>query len=125
MPINMRVTGQRKAKRALKQLTTDMHDAQEAVAALWAEDAHTQAVADVPRDTGNLAGAIEKRVYGKREKANARVGVYDEDAYYSQFVEFGTSQQAAQPFMYPAASQANRKVAGWMREEFDKRLPEA
>ena len=54
--------------------------------------------------------------------ADAQVGVWTDDEYYSQFVEFGTSKMAAQPFMYPNARRANRKVRGWVREGIDKRV---
>lgn len=117
-----RVYGAKAAKRALKRLTTDMHDTMDVVADKWAEDMYTGAIADVPIDSGDLGSALEKRRSGSGATADARVGVWDEDAYYSQFVEFGTSKMAAQPFMYPNARQANKKVPGWVAEEFEKQV---
>lgn len=118
----VRTIGAKTAKRALTRLTTDMHDVQEEVAEKWAEDMYAGVVADVPVDSGDLARALEKRVKGSGATADAQVGVWTDDEYYSQFVEFGTSKMAAQPFMYPNARRANRKVRGWVREGIDKRV---
>jgi HK97 gp10 family phage protein len=123
MAINARLIGGRIARRAIARLTTDMHDVQEEVAEKWAEDMYEGAIADVPIREGDLAAALEKRVKGGGATADAQVGVWDEDAYYGQFVEFGTSKMDAQPFMYPNAREANRKVPGWVKEGIEKRLP--
>ena len=122
MGFNVKVIGGRLARRALTKLTRDMHDVQEEVAEAWAEDMHRGALADVPVREGDLGAALEKRVKGKGATADAQVGVWSEDEYYSQFVEFGTSKMDAQPFMYPNARRANRKVPGWIKEGIDKRV---
>lgn len=68
----------------------------------------------VPYDTGNLHDSIkvtddrDARLYGKVNGAGISVFVgpvgstEDGDAFYAQFVEFGTRYMGAQPFMRPA-----------------------
>ncbi|WP_433699099.1 HK97-gp10 family putative phage morphogenesis protein [Nocardiopsis sp. CA-288880] len=123
MGFSARVIGGRLARRAITKLTRDMHDVQEEVAQKWAEDMYAGALADVPVREGDLGAALEKRVKGEGATADGQVGVWDKDAYYGQFVEFGTSKMQAQPFMYPNARKANRKVPGWVKEGIEKRLP--
>lgn len=121
--MRVKVIGAKAAKRALARLRTDMHDVQEEVAEKWAEDMYTGAIADVPIDSGDLGAALEKRVKGKGPTADGQVGVWSEDEYYGVFPEFGTSKQDAQPFMYPNASKANKKVPGWIKDGINERLP--
>jgi len=123
MAIRVKVIGAKMAKRALARLRTDMHDVQAEVAQKWADEMYEGAIADVPIDEGDLGAALEKRVKGKGATADGQVGVWSEDEYYGQFVEFGTSKMAAQPFMYPNASKANKKVPGWIRDGINERLP--
>lgn len=123
MGFSVKTIGGRAARRALARLTTDMHDVQEEVAEKWGDQMYEGAIADVPIREGDLGAALEKRVTGKGATADARVGVWSEDEYYGQFVEFGTSKMAAQPFMYPNASKANKQVRGWVKEGIEKRLP--
>lgn len=122
MVVRVKVTGLAAAKRALSRLVTDVHDAQEEVAEKWAADTLQHAVAGVPVRSGNLGSALEKRVSGSGEQADAQVGVWEGDAYYGQFVEFGTSKMEAQPFLYPAAANANRQVPLWTRDAINKRV---
>ena len=123
MAIRVKVIGAKAAKRALARLRTDMHDVQEEVAQKWAEEMYAGAIADVPIDEGDLGAALEKRVKGGGPTADGQVGVWSEDEYYGQFVEHGTSKMEAQPFMYPNASKANKKVPGWIRDGVNERLP--
>ncbi|GAA0989239.1 hypothetical protein Q7689_09790 [Nocardiopsis tropica] len=123
MAIRVKVIGTKTAKRALARLRTAMHDVQEEVAHKWADEMYAGAIADVPIDEGDLGAALEKRVKGRGPTAEGQVGVWDADAYYGQFVEFGTSKMAAQPFMYPNAAKANKKVPGWIRDGINERLP--
>lgn len=55
---------------------------------------------DVPRRTGRLHDAIDAEM---EDDLNGAVGVDPATADYGEFVEFGTSKMAAQPFMTPAA----------------------
>uniref|UniRef100_UPI00035E43DF HK97 gp10 family phage protein n=1 Tax=Nocardiopsis lucentensis TaxID=53441 RepID=UPI00035E43DF len=87
----------------------------------WAEDVYKGAVADVPVDSGDLARALEIRVEGSGATTDARVGIWSDDEYYGQYVEYGTSKMSAQPFMYPNVQRANRKVRGWVADGVAKR----
>jgi len=69
--------------------------AREATDAL-ADEVVGLARAYVPVDTGNLQASIQK----------GEGGVYS-DVEYAPFVEYGTSDTPAQPFMRPAADSAN------------------
>jgi HK97 gp10 family phage protein len=122
MAVRVKVSGLAAAKRALTRLTRDVHEAQEEVAEKWADETLRQATAGVPVRSGNLGSALDKRVTGSGEKADAQVGVWEDDAYYGQFVEFGTSKMEAQPFLYPAAANTNRQVPLWTREAINKRV---
>ncbi|PRX90824.1 HK97-gp10 family putative phage morphogenesis protein [Allonocardiopsis opalescens] len=122
MAVRVRVVGAQALRRVFARMTTDMHEVQEEVAEKWADAAYEGAVRDVPIDTGDLGSALEKRVRGSGSTADAEVGVWEDEEYYGQFVEFGTSKMAAQPFMYPNASAANRQVRGWVREGIEKRI---
>ena len=122
MAVRVRVSGVAAAKRVFARLTQDVHEAQEEVAENWATDTLARAVAGVPVRSGNLGSALDKRVSGGGEKVDAQVGVWEDDAYYGQFVEFGTSKMEAQPFLYPAAANANRQVPLWTREAIRKRV---
>jgi HK97 gp10 family phage protein len=121
--VNVKITGVAAARRAFARLTRDVHEAQEDVAEKWAEHTERGAQARVPLDTGNLGSAIESRVKGEGADADAQVGVWEDDAFYGQFVEFGTEKQVAQPFLYPAATEANREVPRWTAEAINERLP--
>jgi HK97 gp10 family phage protein len=58
-----------------------------------------------PKDTGALARGIKRSVSRKKLEARVSAGgmVGGVDTYYAQFVEFGTKDVPAQPFLYPAA----------------------
>lgn len=71
----------------------------------------------VPVDTGRLRDSIRVTKVGSREYT---VGPGDE-VEYAEYVEFGTSRMAAQPYMRPAAEIARRefprRVARRIRSE--------
>lgn len=56
----------------------------------------------VPVDTGSLQGSINSSVSGG---GNSTTGTVEAGENYGQFVEFGTSRMAPQPFMTPALEQ--------------------
>jgi HK97 gp10 family phage protein len=76
----------------------------------------------VPKDTGDLAAALDKRV--ARDGLTARVGLVTKakqrDFFYARFIEFGTKEgkgphpQEARPFMQPAfdvnETEAKRRI---------------
>ncbi len=61
----------------------------------WAADVKAEAMRLVPVRTGYLRSTI----YAKVKEWIAEIGA---DATYAYFVEFGTRNMMAQPFMYPA-----------------------
>ena len=63
------------------------------------------AQANAPVRTGAMKGkvAVETEIVASGETIEGRVGVKkDNDVFYARFVEFGTSKQAAHPFLRPA-----------------------
>jgi HK97 gp10 family phage protein len=69
-----------------------------------------------PRDTGFLRKQIKAEKRGRTQwEAVANTN-------YAGFVEFGTSISAAQPFMRPAADQANRELRKRMRVTLKKQI---
>lgn len=60
-----------------------------------------------PVDTGRLRASIETTQTEHQGAVTARVGTNVE---YAPYVEFGTSQQAAQPFLYPAFQVAAHRL---------------
>jgi len=123
MSIKVKVIGTKMARRAIARLRMDMHDVMEDVSQQWTTATRDGAQALVPVDSGDLQEAIEASARGKGASRDAQVGVYDREEYYSQFVEWGTSKMAAQPFMYPAAAAANKQVPGWIKDGINERLP--
>ena len=67
-----------------------------------AEDVAREIRADCPEDTGALRDSIKvvPVVYGANPKFEVWIG--DRTTYYAAFVEFGTSKNAAHPFVRPA-----------------------
>lgn len=72
----------------------------------------------VPRDTGRLADNITANVDG----LSAKVGVFDDESYYGQFVEFGTSDQPSQPFMTPAVEAERKRLPDRLRSHVEGKL---
>lgn len=84
----------------------------------WGKDVEEGAEDRVPVRSGNLQDHIESRVDSKR--LVAEVGVWEPGAYYSEFVEKGTSRQDAQPFLQPAFEE-HRNIRPYVRDAVDKR----
>lgn len=77
---------------------------------------HTSARNSVPVDTGDLKKSITLDVQGK----SATVGT---PLHYAPYVEYGTSRQSPQPYMRPAAREANKvalDVAKVVLNKYDK-----
>ena len=99
--------------RRLREMIGEMN-----VAAEDAVDAAADAIVQkaqelVPVRTGFLKSTIQKVVAG------AAIRLVTALAPYSQFVEFGTSRMAAQPFLRPALESLNRRA---IAEVFYRRL---
>jgi HK97 gp10 family phage protein len=65
-----------------------------------------------PKDTGAMARGIKRSVSKKNLEAKVSAGgmVKGVDTYYAQFVEFGTKNMAAQPFLYPACRAHEERI---------------
>lgn len=85
----------------------------------WSDDVRGDARATVPIRTGNLGSAIEARV--DKKELRAEVGVWEDDARYSIYVEQGTSSMEAQPFLEPAF-EAHRNIRPYVRDALKRHL---
>ncbi|MER7076632.1 phage protein, HK97 gp10 family [Saccharopolyspora kobensis] len=85
----------------------------------WGKDVRDEARRRVPVLTGELRKGITIRV--QRKAMTATVGTHT-GPYYGVFVENGTSRQAAQPFLHPAAA-AHSNIRPYVRTALDARLP--
>lgn len=68
-----------------------------------------------PVDTGALRESIRAEI----SKTGFEVGT---DLYYAKFVEFGTSKQRPQPYLYPAIAENKDKIVNIIQEEIRKEL---
>lgn len=75
----------------------------------------------VPVDSGRLQRAIN--VSYSSDGLSAEVKNTNNQAYYGQFIEFGTSRRPARPFMTPAAEQERRKLKKRLEQNVKKELP--
>lgn len=114
-----KLTGARSTIRKLKALPEMSNEAAVEVLTEWAEDVRDTATDLVPVDTSYLYNHIS---YFVREGERfARVGVFDSEAYYAQFVEYGTSSMAEQPFLRPAWRKHRRMPPKAYRKALMKR----
>lgn len=51
-----------------------------------------------------------------KDGLNGSVGMFDPDVDYAEYVEYGTSKQAQQPFMTPAVEAARKKIPQRLKE---------
>ena len=135
MPGLRRVDGLQELTRALKKLPSEMRgrpliSATRAGARLIADDARNRA----PVDSGGLQKnigvfAIPKRRlgagldYGVEIRGDEKGKAGDpRNAYYWRFVELGTANQAAQPFLRPALATQSQAAIRAFTESFSRRL---
>jgi HK97 gp10 family phage protein len=102
--ITVRVEGMEEILRDLRKAKADVQGEARAVLKEQAKVIRDDARSRCPEDTGTLKRSVRSSV--SREKLDASVSaggkVRGKDAYYAQFVEFGTKHSPAQPFLYPA-----------------------
>ena len=80
-----------------------------------------RAKAQVPVDEGDLKKGIKsKRRKAKKGVAISDVGFDRQTAWHGRFVELGTSQQQAQPFLRPALEEAEK--TGEINRAFTEKL---
>lgn len=102
--ISVRVEGMEEILRDLRKAQADVQQEAREVLKEQAKIIRDDARSRCPEDTGTLKRSVRSSV--SREKLDASVSaggkVRGKDAYYAQFVEFGTKHSPAQPFLYPA-----------------------
>lgn len=97
------MSGGKELRQLLKQIVDEAPDVGAEALTGWAKDVEDAAEDRVPVRTGNLQSKIDHRV--DKAQLIAEVGIWDSGAYYADWVENGTSRQAAQPFLLPSFEQ--------------------
>ena len=100
-----------------RQRTTQILDAQERAANRTGEWATEQAQALAPVDTGYLRGSISFVV--RRTLTTFAIVVFA-GAEYAGYVELGTINMSAQPFLRPVLDRINRQYGIFLQEEVRK-----
>ena len=127
------VEGLGKAQAAMKRLTPEMARKIDGALDKGAQEVSDRAAAIAPKDSGELAGAIEvrsgldglsgrqsafvRRIAGRTGGELVRIiGVFAErrgsPGWYAPFVELGTKKKARRPFLRPAFVTLRRRVQG-------------
>ena len=102
--ISVRVEGMEEILRDLRKAQADVQQEAREVLKDQAKVIRDDARSRCPEDTGTLKKSVRSSVSRKGLNASVSAGgkVQGKDAYYAQFVEFGTKHSPAQPFLYPA-----------------------
>ena len=102
--ITVQVSGTEEILRDLRKAQADVQDEAREVLKGQAKVIRDDARGRCPSDTGTLKRSVRSSVSRKKLSASVSAGgkVRGKDAYYAQFVEFGTKNSPAQPFLYPA-----------------------
>jgi HK97 gp10 family phage protein len=124
MASRTRLDGLQRALRAVDRIPDAMRQARTEALHEWADNVQDTAEQNVPRDTGSLWEALDRRVnerYGRAE-----VGVWDTDQLeYALYVEKGTSSMADQPYLVPAFNEHRRQVVATYRAAVRRNLRES
>lgn len=137
MPRKRYVTGQERIDRALAAMTGEIRAQIAAELDRQAEEIRARAALLAPKDTGELAAAIEVRdsldgfrgsgavgnfarlVRGEAAGLSRFVGVFParrgSPGWYAAWVEFGTVRTAAQPFLRPAFFSRRKRALAAIR----------
>jgi HK97 gp10 family phage protein len=94
---------QRLAGRERRQAQADGLEAGARVVEAWAKNL-------CPVDTGNLMNSIQV------DEVSPTQAIIAPHTDYAEFVEFGVSRMAAQPYMRPAIDEHEREIVGAVRE---------
>lgn len=105
-----------KTTKAFERATRNILAACEEAVAESAREIRDEARKDVPVDEGTLRDNITADINGLR----AKVGVFDPDAYYAGYVEFGTSEMRAQPFLGPSAEKERTRLEKRIRKHVER-----
>lgn len=101
------IKGMPSLRRALKQAPDEVKKPLQKAVEEGANQVRAEMLRRVPRDSGDLADVISVKM--QRDKLGARVGPgikgkrhRQKAGWRAHFVEFGTQNQPAQPFIFPA-----------------------
>jgi HK97 gp10 family phage protein len=145
------VEGLSRTQRAMQRLAPAMREKIGAAVQRAAEDVQKTAARIAPRDTGELAGAIEVRdslegfratgavgnfvrAQAARREATAEqgiarfVGVFpgkDKRGYYAVWVEYGTNDTKPKPFLRPAFHSRRKRAEARIRRAVNEAIREA
>ncbi len=102
--ITLQVHGTKELMADLRKAKVDVQNDARRVLKEQAKIIRDDARSRCPEDTGTLKRSVRSSVSRKKLDAFVSAGgkVRGKDAYYAQFVEFGTKRSPAQPFLYPA-----------------------
>ena len=96
-----------KVRRTLRKLEPEITEELKDIVQTTADLVENNAKQNAPVDTGNLRKYITAKV--GRDGLTAQVGIRGKrarkKAFYAHFVEFGTRELRAQPFLFPAVEQ--------------------
>ncbi|MFO7905802.1 MAG: HK97 gp10 family phage protein [Pirellulaceae bacterium] len=81
----------------------------------------TAAESKAPIDSGFLRDSIKIKTKKRGNKITAIIG-FVEDAYYGRFLELGTKNMAAQPFLRPAIDENQRQAVDAAKMRMRKRI---
>lgn len=122
MPLSttIRVEGAGKLRATLKGLPGTVRKAAQDAIADSAQAIKADGRAGSRVDTAHLRDGVAIR--RDADGLGARIGVFDDDLYYGQFQEFGTSSIPAKPFMTPAAESERRRLPGRIERAIKSKL---
>lgn len=139
--VTVKIEGLSQLGARMKELSADMNKKiARAATGAAASVIKKAATSKVPRDTGNLAkNVIAKRIppgesgltsqhivtvrQGKLTEKQKGSGL--QDAFYGRFVEFGTVNMPAQPFLRPAFDENKERAIQAMKDRIASRLAKA
>lgn len=83
----------------------------------------------IQKQIRELSGMTKQTFYvtvrrGKKYAKQGKKGMLSQDAFYASWVEFGTSNMAAKPFMRPAFESKKQEAINAMAEYIAKRFPD-
>ncbi|MDH7477097.1 MAG: HK97 gp10 family phage protein [Candidatus Bathyarchaeota archaeon] len=116
--INCNVEGFEEFKMAMERFDSTMQEHVHKLLAGWAEEAKAYAKQLAPVRTGRLRSSI----YAKIQDWVAQIGA---EATYALFVEFGTRNMQARPFLYPAIQEYLPRLEQIICEAIDTAKAEA
>lgn len=102
--------------RNLEKAQKQIEDGVRKAAMRTAFEIEAEAVSRVPVDSGRLKGSISTQEVGDVIEVGSGVKAGSE-VEYAHFVEFGTSRQAAQPYLQPAVEIAKQKYPNMIIED--------